>query len=293
MQREVLHSVVNKTVYSLLMDQQRALVAAGFPRFSSSVMERIQMAMVAVRNGDATGGTPAAAGQPASNFDAALLKDIAEQKKIMCALLSFRVNLSPNPNQRSGSSGRRDGSDTVQGPFPLMRGSSVGSDFHSGGQNSKSDYYSQDAKQQRKAKRRKFYPAEGGDEIRFDDRRMRADNSSGDSRGFDGRRPGQGVQQGQGQGQGGNYQGPDHLRRGPIRRGTGTGAAGRGTAPRNGGGNNSGSGAGGEINSQQNQKNPPSVLNVAQAPTSLLKSDEEVPLTLLQKLATMIQKVKK
>ena len=293
MQREVLHSVVNKTVYSLLMDQQRALVAAGFPRFSSSVMERIQMAMLAVRNGDAPGGTPAAGGQPASNFDPTLLKDIAEQKKIMCALLSFRVNLAPNPNQRAGGSSRRDGSDAGQGAFPpLMRGSSVGSDFHSGGQNSKSDYYSQDAKQQRKAKRRKFYPAEGGDEIRFDDRRMRVDNG-----GHDGRRPGQGGQQGQGQGN--SYQGPDHLRRGPIRRGTVAGAAGRGPAQRNGsnsnsgGGSGTGGGSGIDTSSQQNQKIPPSASNVAQAPTSLLKSDEEVPLTLLQKLATMIQKVKK
>lgn len=289
MQREVLHSVVNKTVYSLLMDQQRALVAAGFPRFTSSVMERIQMAMVAVRNGDATGGTPAAGGQPASNFDVALLKDIAEQKKIMCALLSFRVNLAPNPNIRGGGAGRRDGSDAGQGAFPLMRGSSVGSDYHSGGQNSKSDYYSQDAKQQRKAKRRKFYPAEGGDEIRFDDRRMRVDNGPGDSRGFDGRRPIQGGQQGQGQG----GFGPD--RRGPVRRGPGTGAGGRGPTPRNGNSNNSGSssGAGGESSSLQNQKSQPSASSAVLAPASSLKSDEEVPLTLLQKLASMIQKVKK
>lgn len=246
------------------------------------------MAMLAVRNGDASGGTPSAGGQPASNFDATLLKDIAEQKRILCALLSFRVNLAPNPNQRAGGSGRRDGLDAGQGAFPLMRGSSVGSDFHSGGQNSKSDYYSQDAKQQRKAKRRKFYPAEGGDEIRFDDRRIRVDNG-----GYDGRRPGQGGQQGQGN----SYQGPDHLRRGPIRRGTVAGAAGRGPAQRNGSNSNSGGGTGNgggiETSSQLNQKIPPSVSNVSQAPTSLLKSDEEVPLTLLQKLATMIQKVKK
>ena len=289
MQREVLHAVVNKTTYALLMDQQRALVAAGFPKFSSSVVERIQQAMAALKSGvaaaSASASTPAAGGQPASNFDPALLEELAAQKRIMCALLSLRVNLAPNPQSRSGAgsgSGRRDGSEDRHGAYPLMRGSSVGSDYHSGGQNSKSDYYSQDAKQQRKAKRRKIYPAEGGDEIRFDDRRMRSDNGPGDRR--------QGPQ---GQGPVPSYQGPDHLRRGAVRRVGGGGVGGAvGRAPI---GRNTGS----ENNSQQfpnapqNQKNTSATASAASVPPGTAVSEEPAPLTLLQKLATMIQKVKK
>lgn len=278
MQREVLHSVVNKTIYSLLMDQQRALVAAGFPKFSSSVVERIQQAMAALKSGAAPAGTPAAGGQPASNFDSALLEELSAQKRIMCALLSLRVNLAPNPQSRSGAgSGRRDGSEDRHGAYPIMRGSSVGSDYYSGGQNSKSDYYSQDAKQQRKAKRRKIYPAEGGDEIRFDDRRMRSDNGPGDRR--------HGAQ---GQGPAPNYQGPDHLRRGAVRRGGG----GVGRAP-------SGRNTGNENNSQpfanapQVQKNTSVIASTTSAPSGTTVGEEPAPLTLLQKLATMIQKVKK
>lgn len=283
MQREVLHSVVNKTTYALLMDQQRALVAAGFPKFSSSVVERIQQAMAALKSGAApassSAGTPAAGGQPPSNFDSALLEELAAQKRIMCALLSLRVNLAPNPQSRSGSgSGRRDGSEDRHGAYPLMRGSSVGSDYHSGGQNSKPDYYSQDAKQQRKAKRRKIYPAEGGDEIRFDDRRMRSDNGPGD------RRHGP-------QGQGPvPYQGPDHLRRGAARRGGGGGGGGRAPLGRNTGSENNS-----QIfsNAPHNQKNTSIAASATSAPSGTAVSEEPAPLTLLQKLATMIQNVKK
>ena len=260
-QREVLHAVVNKTIYSLLMDQQRALVAAGFPRFSTSIVERIQNTMVALKSSPSSvTATPVTGGRPVSNFDSILLEELSVQKKFVCVLLSLRVNLEPPSSHRFGSGyGRRDSNEGG-----LMRGSSVGSDYYSGGKNGRSDYYSQDSKLQRKAKRRKVYSADGCEEIRFDDRRMRLDTASSDSRGFEGRR----QQQGQSLG----YQGPEHLRRGP-RRGV------RGPMNRNLGGE-------GGVHNSQNPKGSATF-------TEKNKSEEAPPINLLQKLATMIQKVKK
>jgi hypothetical protein len=97
-QREVLHSVVNKVIYSLLMDQQRTLVAAGFPHFSSGTVERIQTVMAALRSGE----------QPETKFDGPLLEELSIQKKLVCALLSLRVNLAPPPDPRSGRTGSRE-----------------------------------------------------------------------------------------------------------------------------------------------------------------------------------------
>ena len=275
------------------MDQQRALVAAEFPRFTLSVIERIQSTMAGLKTSSSLDAvTPATGNQPASNFDAALLEEVAVQRKFMCALLSLRVNLAPPSTSRSGtSSGRRDGQENGGNGSQGMRGSSVGSDYYSGGQSGRSDYYSQDSKLQRKAKRRKVY--DGSEEIRFDDRRMRPDNGSNNgsnygsgsnnARGFVGRKqllPGPG------------YQGPEHMRRGPKRvvRGPGPGPVGRNT-----GGDVSTQHAHVPSNQNQNQKNP-SVGN-SEASTSKIESKNEeavaAPIDLLQKLASMIQKVKK
>ena len=244
-------------------------MAAGFPRFTASLVERIQTTMVALKSSpSSTAATPAASGQPASNFDGILLEELSVQKKFMCVLLSLRVNLEPPPSNRfgSGSGSSRRGSHEGN----LMRGSSVGSDYYSGGKNGRSDYYSQDSKLQRKAKRRKVYSADGSEEIRFDDRRMRSDTAPNDSRGFEGRR--------QQQGQSVGYQGPEHLRRGP-KRGV------RGPMNRNLGG---GGGCDAGIHNSQNQKG-----NIPPAAFIENKSEEAPPINLLQKLATMIQKVKK
>ena len=82
-QREVLHAVVNKTIYSLLMDQQRALVAAGFPRFSTLIVERIQNTMGALKSSPSSvTATPIANGRPISNFDSALLDELSVQKNL-------------------------------------------------------------------------------------------------------------------------------------------------------------------------------------------------------------------
>lgn len=277
MQREVLHAAVNKTVYALLMDQQQALVAAEFPRFTPAVVERIQVAMVALKGGEGPLSSAVSAGQSGSIFEPSLMEDLAGQRRIMCALLSLRVNLVPAPQNKLGGTSRRDGPIDAQGQgqgqgqggHPLMRGSSVGSDFYSGGRNGKSDYYSQDAKQQRKAKRRKLYPAEGGDEIRFDDRRVRPDNI--------GRQGGQGQAGFQGQGQG-----PDN-RRGPVRRGAG----GRGPM-----GNNNNNNSSSNNSQQQNIRRSNSPIRSASL-SAATTGEETAPLNLLQKLATMIQKVTK
>ena len=284
MQREVLHAAVNKTVYALLMDQQQALIAAEFPRFTPAVVERIQVAIAALKSGETPLSNGVVVGQSANIFEPSLMEELAAQRKIVCAMLSLRVNLVPAPLNKLGGSGRREGLNDTQGQgqgqggHPLMRGSSVGSDYYSGGRNGKSDYYSQDAKQQRKAKRRKLYPAEGGDEIRFDDRRIRSDNIP-----LDGRRQG-----GQGQGQG-----PD-SRRGPVRRGAG-GRGPMGNNNNNSNNNNSNNNNSNNSNSNSQQPNvrrSASPIRAATLSTSNI-GEEPAPLNLLQKLATMIQKVTK
>jgi hypothetical protein len=162
---------------------------------------------------------------------------------------------------------------------------SVVSDYHSGGQNGRmapGDFYSQDAKLQRKAKRRKVYPADGNEELRFDDRRVRSDHVS-DVRGFEGRRlgPGQGPS-------GPGYQGPEHLRRGPRR-------GGRGLIRNTGGESGAQQLQNTSQNTSQNYQNP---IIPNTAPTNFVSNENEgeaqeaAPLTLLQKLATMIQKAK-
>lgn len=241
------------------MDQQRTLVAAGFPHFSSGTVERIQTVLAALRSGE----------QPETKFDGPLLEELSIQKKLMCALLSLRVNLAPPPDPRSGRTGSREkatGSENGnKGGVSSAKGSSMGNDYHNNrgnnysGQNHGPDYFSQDAKLQRKAKRRKVYPDGGGDEIRFDDHRVRSDYGASSSRAFDARRKGPG------------YQGPEHLRRGPKRI--------EQRSNRDIGSQ--------QTNLPQNYQNAPVNTTIAE------NKPEEAPLSLLQKLANMLQKAKK
>lgn len=120
-QREVLYATINKTLFSLLMEQQRLLCELRFPRFSAAFIDNLSLAPKAC----------AAAGPSLQSFfDPAAMAELAQQQRLVCAVLSVRLLDRRTPR--------------------LQRGFSVDSDT---GDSIGDDYYSAEAKKMRKRRR--------------------------------------------------------------------------------------------------------------------------------------------
>ena len=213
-QHEVLSAVVNKTMLSMLLEQQRVFLAAGFPRFTPGVISTLEHAANAVRSlGSGIGALGCV-----TDFDPALVQELGRQRMYTCAMLSLRVNyraLRAGSGSGSGSgggggngSGSGGGSGGGNGSGSRSAGSGGGGGGGGGGGEMRGaeyeDYYSAESKLMRKAKRRRMSEPDSPPSVRH-------------TQGYSSRSgQGQGRSQGQGQGQG------------PSTRGYGSGSSGGG-----------------------------------------------------------------
>jgi hypothetical protein len=134
----MVHAIVNKTLYSLLLEQLRALSHIGFPRATPQLIERLESFMESRRSGSVAQG---------AEYDPALVKDVLSVKTLLCATLSLRVNLFT----------------PAVGGLPLKRaGSFGGADYTN---EFGPDYYSLEAKKHRRAKRRRLCDVPGAEVV--------------------------------------------------------------------------------------------------------------------------------
>lgn len=84
--KELIHSIINKTMFSILLEQERVLSEINFPHFNRNIIEKIEDFIRRKKNA-ITGG---------SNievlFDPNLIQEIMLQSGLICGLLSLRLN---------------------------------------------------------------------------------------------------------------------------------------------------------------------------------------------------------
>lgn len=90
-QKEVLISIVNKTMYSLLLDQCRVLNELKFPRCSNDMIERIEANNNKCLNSNEL-----------NNYDKDLTQAINTLQRYCCSLLSFRIDNYATPALKRG-----------------------------------------------------------------------------------------------------------------------------------------------------------------------------------------------
>lgn len=85
-QRELLHAIIHKALFALLIEQQTLLAKIGFPRFSLAFVRKLE---AYVHNRKANVGTIKLDANVA--FDIPLAVEIESQRKLLCALMSIRL----------------------------------------------------------------------------------------------------------------------------------------------------------------------------------------------------------
>jgi hypothetical protein len=83
-------SIINKTMYSMLLEQQSILTEIGFPRFNAAFIEQLQSFVERRRVLPST----AQSGQPPPvefEYSPVIVDTIANQRKMVCAFLSLRL----------------------------------------------------------------------------------------------------------------------------------------------------------------------------------------------------------
>ena len=143
-QKELLNALVNRTMLALLIEQQECLCALRFPRFSPSVLERLRK-LATPQRAVAKGFSA-----PLQSDWEAVAKLVGSQQVLVCALLSVRLSVVHKERNRARSFSRQ------QQRLTLSR------DASDGGVSGDGDYYSLEAKKNRK-RRRLIGEHSGGD----------------------------------------------------------------------------------------------------------------------------------
>lgn len=90
-QRELLHAIVNKIMYSILLEQERALIQVGFPQFTSDVVAKLESCLNYSKQLISSN-----ANQNVFDHEPQLERAILRQRVFVCALLSVRLNYLNN-----------------------------------------------------------------------------------------------------------------------------------------------------------------------------------------------------
>ena len=95
-QRELLHAIVNKTLVSLLIEQEKVLSLLEFPKFDGKVLSLLNNCIINAQSQI----TSTAVSKPMNTFDYSieLNQSITQQSKLVCVLLSIRLTGLPNSN---------------------------------------------------------------------------------------------------------------------------------------------------------------------------------------------------
>eukprot|EP01032_Pedospumella_encystans_P011342 gene11342-13191_t len=83
-QQELLHALVNKALFTLLVEQQTQLAQIGFPRFSTAFVDKLKLYIQNRKKSNNNLHT--------IEYDAAVVQQVKAQQEILCAFLSVRLN---------------------------------------------------------------------------------------------------------------------------------------------------------------------------------------------------------
>jgi hypothetical protein len=131
-QQELLHALINKALFALLVEQQTQLAQVGFPRFSLQFVETLKSSVQARKNAASVGKT---------EFDAALVKQVSAQRELVCAFLSVRLQTVSTERSRAAQLNKTTKLSRAQS---IDQESEVGSDLN---------YFDAEAKKRRKRRR--------------------------------------------------------------------------------------------------------------------------------------------
>lgn len=84
MQKELLNALINKIMFLLLLDHQKALANIGFPKFSENFIEKLESSLNNRKININDSNT--------SDYDDFVVNTISEQRQLVCALISYRLN---------------------------------------------------------------------------------------------------------------------------------------------------------------------------------------------------------
>lgn len=135
-QQELLHALINKALFALLLEQQTQLARIAFPRFSMTIVEALKSYM----NGRKTASMSSANSDHKLDFDSTLSSQIAAQQELVCAFLSTRLNTVSMERSRAAQLSKQK----------LTRASSIDQDSELGGD---LNYFDAEAKKRRKRRR--------------------------------------------------------------------------------------------------------------------------------------------
>jgi hypothetical protein len=130
-QQELLHALINKAMFALLVEQQTQLAQLGFPRFSLQFVETLKSCVQARKN---------AASAVKTEFDAALVKQVHAQRELVCAFLSVRLQTVSTERSRAAQLNKTK----------LSRAQSIDQESEAG---SDLNYFDAEAKKRRKRRR--------------------------------------------------------------------------------------------------------------------------------------------
>lgn len=139
-QKELLNAAINKTMFALLIEQQAALCELHFPRFSPAFVDRLRKYVSAPHS--TKGAPPSATSQ--AEFES-LSQQVQGQQVLVCALLSVRLGQVHSERSRAQFASRQQQNQRLS----LTRESSV----DLSGDPESADYYSLEAKKNRKRRR--------------------------------------------------------------------------------------------------------------------------------------------
>lgn len=97
MQRELLNSIINKTMFAILIEQQKILSQIGFPRFNLQFVDALQNFIEnrkSIPAGPGAGTGAGAATQKASvefEYSTAIVETLSWQRRLVCGFLSLRM----------------------------------------------------------------------------------------------------------------------------------------------------------------------------------------------------------
>jgi hypothetical protein len=110
-QQELLHAMINKSLFSLLLEQQTQLATLRFPRFTLSFIETLkasvlQRSLAVVNKSTNTSSAAASAALGHGGYDEAILSHVSTQRALVCALLSVRLDTVSKERSRAAAIGK-------------------------------------------------------------------------------------------------------------------------------------------------------------------------------------------
>ena len=96
-QQELLHAIINKAQFSLLIEQQIQLVQIGFPRFTLTFIDSLK-SYINTRKNISNAGK--------NEYDAPLMRQVAAQRELLCAFLSVRLLTISQERSRASQYGK-------------------------------------------------------------------------------------------------------------------------------------------------------------------------------------------